>query len=96
MANARDIIIKPIITEKSMMDSTEKKYHFEVKKGTNKTQVKQAIEEIFGVNVDKVNVMNYKPKTKRLGKFVGKTNSRRKAVVKLTADSKEIVLFEQN
>lgn len=60
----------------------------------NKTQVKYAIEEIFGVDVEKVNIMNYKGKYKRVGKFGGYTNKRRKAIVTLTLESKEIELFE--
>ena len=60
----------------------------------NKTQVKDAVEEIFDVKVEKVNIMNYKGKFKRMGKHGGYTNKRRKAIVKLTADSKEIEFFE--
>lgn len=71
----------------------EKKYTFEVDTRANKTQVKDAVEEIFGVEVDKVNIMNYKGKFKRVGKYSGYTNKRRKAIIKLTADSKEIELF---
>ena len=84
MNKARDIIIRPIITEKSMklMDA-ENKITFEVAKGSNKTEVKQAVESIFNVKVEKVNMVNCKPKTKRMGKYVGKTNRRRKAIVKL-------------
>ena len=72
MENYKDIIIRPIITEKTMryMDA-DNKVTFEVKKGTNKTQVKQAVEAIFGVDVEKVNIVNVKPKTKRMGKDVG-------------------------
>ncbi len=93
MYNPRDIIIRPIITEKSMkiMDA-DNKITFEVAKGSNKTQVKQAIETIFNVKVEKVNVVNCKPKTKRMGKYVGKTNAVRKAYVKL-AQGQEINLF---
>lgn len=93
MYNPRDIIIRPIITEKTMksMDA-ENKITFEVKKGSNKTQVKQAIEAIFNVKVEKVNILNVKPKTKRMGKYVGKTNAVRKAVVKL-AQGQEINVF---
>lgn len=60
----------------------------------NKTEVKDAIEQIFGVTVEKVNIMNYKGKFKRVGRYSGYTNRRRKAIVKLTADSKEIEFFE--
>ena len=93
MSKARDIIIRPIITEKSMkfMDA-DNKVTFEVAKGTNKTEVKLAIEEIFNVKVEKVNIVNVKPRTKRMGKYVGKTNAVRKAIVKIAA-GQEINLF---
>ena len=90
---ARDIIKRPVITERSSEMMAEKKYTFEVDTRATKTQVKKAIEEIFGVEVAKVNVMNYKGKFKRVGKFGGYTNKRRKAVVTLTAESNEIELF---
>ena len=73
---------------------SEKKYTFEVDIRANKTQIKQAVEEIFSVKVEKVNIMNYKGKFKRMGKFGGYTNKRRKAIVTLTADSKAIEFFE--
>ncbi len=93
MYNPRDIIIRPIITEKTMKNmDADNKITFEVAKGTNKTQVKQAIEAIFNVEVVKVNVVNCKPKTKRQGKYVGKTNAVRKAIVKIAA-GQEINLF---
>ncbi|MFB7639602.1 50S ribosomal protein L23 [Peribacillus butanolivorans] len=92
--DARDIIKRPVITERSSDIMSEKKYTFEVDVRANKTQVKDAVQEIFGVNVEKVNIMNYKGKFKRMGKHAGYTNKRRKAIVKLTADSKEIELFE--
>lgn len=94
MSNARDIIIRPIITEKTMklMDA-DNKITFEVAKGTNKTQVRQAIEEIFNVKVEKVNILNVRPKTKRVGKYVGKTSAIRKAVVKLP-EGQDINLFK--
>ena len=91
---ARDIIKRPVITEHSSEVMADKKYTFEVDTRANKTQVKYAVEEIFGVDVDKVNIMNYKGKYKRVGKFGGYTNKRRKAIVKLTAESKDIELFE--
>lgn len=91
---ARDIIKRPVITERSSEVMEEKKYTFLVDTRANKTQVKHAIEEIFGVDVEKVNIMNYKGKFKRVGKFGGYTNKRRKAIVKLTAESKDIELFE--
>jgi large subunit ribosomal protein L23 len=94
MKDPRDIIKRPVITELSTDLMTEKKYTFEVDVKANKTQVKDAIEAIFSVKVEKVNVMNYKGKYKRVGRYSGLTNKRKKAVVKLTADSKEIELFE--
>ncbi|PLR65782.1 MULTISPECIES: 50S ribosomal protein L23 [Bacillaceae] len=94
MKDPRDIIKRPVITELSTDLMTEKKYTFEVDVKANKTQVKDAIEAIFGVKVEKVNVLNYKGKYKRVGRYSGLTNKRKKAVVKLTADSKEIELFE--
>ena len=92
--DARDIIKRPVITEASADAMAQKKYTFEVDVRANKTQVKDAVQEIFDVKVEKVNIMNYKGKFKRVGKFGGYTNKRRKAIVKLTADSKEIELFE--
>ncbi|AIY04007.1 MULTISPECIES: 50S ribosomal protein L23 [Planococcaceae] len=91
---ARDVIKRPVITEQSSEVMAEKKYTFEVDTRANKTQVKQAVQEIFGVKVEKVNIMNYKGKFKRMGKHAGYTNKRRKAIVKLTAESKDIELFE--
>ena len=92
--DARDIIKRPVITERSTDLMAEKKYTFEVNTKANKTQVKDAVEEVFGVEVEKVNIMNYKGKFKRMGRFGGYTNKRRKAIIKLTADSKEIEIFE--
>ena len=95
MSNARDIIIRPIITEKTMkLMDTDNKITFEVAKGTNKTQVRQAVEEIFGVTVEKVNIMNCKPKNKRVGRYVGKTKAVRKAIVKLP-QGQDINLFNE-
>lgn len=94
MSNARDIIIRPIITEKTMkMMDSDNKITFEVAKGTNKTQVRQAIEEIFNVKVEKVNILNCRPKDKRVGKYVGKTSAVRKAIVKLP-EGQDINLFK--
>lgn len=92
--DAREIIKRPVITERSTDLMAEKKYTFEVDVRANKTQVKDAVQAIFDVEVEKVNILNYKGKFKRMGKFGGYTNKRRKAIVKLTADSKEIELFE--
>ena len=87
-------IIKPIITEETMDLADEKKYVFQVAKEANKTEVRQAVEKIFGANVAKVNILNVSGKTKRMGRYVGKTASYKKAVVTLTADSKEIEIFQ--
>ncbi|MBM7650354.1 large subunit ribosomal protein L23 [Bacillus ectoiniformans] len=92
--DARDIIKRPVITEQSTEIMADKKYTFEVDVKANKTQVKDALEEIFGVKVSKVNIMNYKGKFKRMGRYGGYTNKRRKAVITLTQDSKEIEIFE--
>lgn len=96
MNNHRDIIIRPIITEKSMryMDE-DNKVTFEVAKGTNKIEVARAVEHIFGVDVEKVNIMNVKPKKKRVGRYVGKTKAVRKAIVKIKA-GQDIDLFGEN
>jgi len=90
---AQDIIIRPVITEQSMTQAQDKKYTFVVAKNSNKTEIKKAVQEIFKVKVEKVNTMNYAGKTKRMGKNAGKTSSFKKAVVTLTAESKEIEFF---
>ncbi len=90
---AQDIIIRPVITEQSMTQAQDKKYTFIVAKNSNKTEIKKAVQEIFKVNVEKVNTMNYAGKTKRMGRNEGKTSSYKKAVVTLTAASKEIEFF---
>lgn len=84
---ARDILKRPVITEKSSEAMAEDKYTFDVDTHANKTQVKIAVEEIFDVKVDNVNVINYKPKKKRMGRYQGYTNKRRKAIVKLKEGS---------
>ena len=94
MKTGYDVIIQPIITENSMDMAEEKKYAFKVAKDANKTEVRQAIEQIFGVTVDKVNVINVNGKVKRMGRTVGRTASYKKAIVTLTADSKEIEIFQ--
>ena len=95
MKTAYDVVILPIITEQSMEDLDIKKYAFEVDKKATKIEVKKAIEEIFGVKVIKVTTINVKGKEKRQGAYpAGKTASWKKAVVKLSADSKDIELFE--
>lgn len=84
---ARDILKRPVITEKSSEAMAEDKYTFDVDIRANKTQVKIAVEEIFDVKVDNVNIINYKPKKKRMGRYQGYTNKRRKAIVKLKEGS---------
>ncbi|MDS9472006.1 50S ribosomal protein L23 [Sporosarcina pasteurii] len=91
---AREILKRPVITERSSEQMDLNKYTFEVDTRANKTQIKDAVEEVFNVTVEKVNVMNYKGKFKRMGRHAGYTNKRRKAVVTLTADSNDIELFE--
>lgn len=90
-----DIILRPIITEASMLVMDDKKYTFEVDVRANKTHVKQAIEKLFDVEVDKVNIMNVRGKLKRMGRYSGYTKKRRKAIVTLTESSKTIQLFEE-
>jgi large subunit ribosomal protein L23 len=94
MTTPYDVIIKPVISERSMDDAREKKYTFKVSTRANKTQVKIAIEEIFGVEVDKVNIMNCKGKVKKVGKNVGRRANTKKAIIKLTPKSKEIEFFQ--
>lgn len=89
MSNARDVIVRPLITEKTMkLQAEDNKVTFEVARSANKTQVKQAIEEIFKVKVEKVNIVNVRPKAKRVGKYSGTTSAKRKAIVKLAAGNK--------
>ena len=95
MKSVYDIIIRPVITEQSMEDLDIKKFVFEVDKHATKIEIKKAIEEIFGVTVVKVTTINVRGKAKRTGAYpMGKTASWKKAVVKLSADSKNIELFE--
>ena len=89
-----DVILKPVVTEKSMELMGEKKYTFLVHPEANKTMIKEAIEKMFeGTKVERVNTMNMAGKTKRRGMTVGKTSKKKKAIVKLTEDSKEIEVF---
>lgn len=94
MFDPYSVIIRPLVTEQSMSDMGEKKYVFVVKKGANKTEIKNAVEKIFAVKVKKVNTMNMQGKTKRMGRFVGKRPSWKKAIIQLTEASKEIEFFE--
>lgn len=92
--NVYDIIRKPIITEKSMTDMEDNKYTFEVVKTATKAEIKSAVEEVFGVKVQKVNTMNMRGKMKRQGAHQGRRPSWKKAIVKLTEDSKSIEFFD--
>ncbi|MCI8832546.1 MAG: 50S ribosomal protein L23 [Lachnospiraceae bacterium] len=97
MADIRyyDVILKPVITEKSMNAMADKKYTFMVHVDANKAMIKEAVEKMFpGTKVDKVNTMNIDGKKKRRGMVVGRTAQTKKAIVKLTADSKDIEIFE--
>ena len=97
MANVKyyDVILKPVITEKSMAAMGEKKYTFLVHPEANKTMIKEAVEKMFdGAKVKTVNTMNLDGKTKRRGVTFGKTAKTKKAVVTLTEDSKDIEIFE--
>ena len=90
-----DVIIRPVITEKSMADMGEKKYTFLVHPEANKTQIKEAVEKMFeGTKVKSVNTINSDGKKKRRGKVVGKTAKTKKAIVALTEESKDIEIFE--
>lgn len=89
-----DVILKPVITEKSMAGMSEKKYTFLVHPEANKTMIKDAVEKMFeGTKVAKVNTMNIDGKKKRRGMTIGKTAKTKKAIVWLTEDSKEIEIF---
>ena len=96
MANVQyfDVILKPVITEKSMAAMGEKKYTFLVHPEANKTMIKEAVEKMFeGAKVAKVNTMNQEGKNKRRGAVVGKTAKTKKAIVQLTEDSADIEIF---
>lgn len=91
---AEDIIIKPVLTEKGYDGIADKKYAFFVKKDANKTQIKLAVEKIFGVEVASVNTVTCKGKLKRMGRNEGYTPDRKKAIVTLKESSKPIEFFE--
>ena len=89
-----DVILRPVVTEKSMELMSDKKYTFYVHKDATKTQIKEAVEKMFeGTKVKSVNTMNQSGKTKRRGMTYGKTAKQKKAIVTLTEDSKEIEIF---
>ncbi|MDQ0340188.1 large subunit ribosomal protein L23 [Caldalkalibacillus uzonensis] len=94
MKDPRDIIKRPIITERSTDMMEQNKYVFEVDVKANKTEIKKAVEQIFDVKVVKVNTINMKKKPKRFGRFSGFTPRRKKAIVQLSEDSKPLEFFE--
>ena len=97
MANIQyyDVIIRPVVTEKSMNQMAEKKYTFMVHPDANKTMIKDAVERMFeGTKVERVNTMNMIGKKKRRGMVFGRTAASKKAIVTLTEDSKDIEIFE--
>lgn len=96
MANIQyyDVILKPVVTERSMEDMSSKKYTFLVHPDANKTQIKEAVEKMFpGTKVSGVNTMNLEGKTKRRGATYGKTSAKKKAIVQLTEESADIEIF---
>jgi len=93
MKNPRDIIKRPIITEKSYKLMEDNKYTFEVATDSNKIEIKQAVSEIFEVDVKKVNIINIKPKKRRVGRYTGLTRGRKKAIVTLV-EGQKIGAFE--
>jgi large subunit ribosomal protein L23 len=94
MRTAYDIIIKPVVTEASMDNMQDKKYTFKVANDANKIEIKKAIEEIFGVEVEKVTTIKMPKKPKRLGMYYGYSGEWKKAIVKLTEASKTIEFFD--
>ena len=92
--DARDIILAPVVTEKSVTLMADKKYTFKVEKTANKIQIAKAVEEIFGVKVAKVNTISMKGAKRRMGRFEGYRSDWKKAIVTLTADSKTIEFFD--
>ena len=94
MKAAQDIIIAPVITEKSMAGIADKKYTFKVAKDANKLEIADAVEELFKVKVAKVNTVSMRGKKRRMGRYEGKTASWKKAIVTLKKDSKSIEFFD--
>ncbi len=94
MKAPQDIILKPVITEKSMDGLQAGKYTFKVATDANKIEIKNAVEKLFGVKVAKVSTMNCRGRSKRVGRHVGKTADWKKAIVTLTEDSKTIEFFD--
>ena len=91
---AQDVIIKPLLTEKGYDGFADKKYTFVVAKSANKTEIKLAVEQLFGVKVESVNTITCKGKLKRMGRNQGYTPDYKKAIVQLKADSKTIEFFD--
>ena len=94
MKAPQDIIISPVITEKSMAGIADKKYTFKVAKDANKLEIADAVEKLFKVTVAKVNTVSMRGKTRSMGRYEGKTASWKKAVVTLKKDSKSIEFFD--
>lgn len=94
MRSVYDVIRKPVITEASIQDMQDKKYTFRVPCDANKTEIKNAVEEIFKVQVEKVTTLTVRRKPKRVGYHMGKTSEWKKAIVKLTKESKSIEFFD--
>ena len=94
MKVAQDIIIAPLITEKSMSGIADKKYAFKVAKDANKYEIADAVETLFKVKVAKVNTINMRGKSRRMGRYEGTTSSWKKAIITLKSDSKPIEFFD--
>lgn len=94
MNQAHDIIFKPIITEKTMLGISMKKYTFKVAKEANKVEIAKAVEKVFGVEVEKVNTLHVRGRMRRRGRTIGYTPSWKKAIVKLKESSKGIEFFD--
>ncbi|MBR4910246.1 MAG: 50S ribosomal protein L23 [Clostridia bacterium] len=94
MKAAQDIILAPVITEKSMTGIADKKYTFKVAKDANKLEIADAVEKLFKVSVAKVNTVSMRGKKRRMGRYEGKTASWKKAIVTLKKDSKSIEFFD--
>ena len=94
MKSPYDVVLRPVLTEQSYDNAQDKKYTFIVSKNSNKTEIKKAVEQIFSVEVQKVNTLNRKGKKKRMGRHEGYRPSTKRAIVKLTDSSKTIEFFE--
>ena len=94
MKAAQDIVISPVITEKSMIDAKNKKYTFKVASDSNKVEIANAVETLFGVKVESVNTVSVRGRNKRVGRYSGTTSAWKKAIVTLTEKSKTIEFFD--